>query len=172
MYPVHGCSIGSACQAGRPATSPEFDALAAAYARTAGPTSEDALECLRQAAHCRAEPGQATTALRDRSGRHLPYGQPAKGGHPLARRTLPPPPSSLPLDVGNPRELRAAEAVGCHELDPASGNRVVQARHSHPELPCRVPRGHERGPEEAGDRRRADTGEACTAQGRPRWRNR
>ncbi|MET9300660.1 serine/threonine-protein kinase [Micromonospora aurantiaca] len=43
---------------------PEFDALAAAYARTAGPTSEDALECLRQAAHCRAELGQATTALR------------------------------------------------------------------------------------------------------------
>ncbi len=43
---------------------PEFDALAAAYARTAGPTSGDALECLRQAAHCRAELGQATTALR------------------------------------------------------------------------------------------------------------
>ncbi|WP_249713909.1 hypothetical protein [Rhizomonospora bruguierae] len=43
---------------------PEFDALAAAYTRTAGPTSEDALECLRQAAHCRAELGQATTALR------------------------------------------------------------------------------------------------------------
>ncbi|BCJ61806.1 serine/threonine-protein kinase [Micromonospora endophytica] len=43
---------------------PEFDALAAAYARTAGPTSEDALECLRQAAHCRAELGHATTALR------------------------------------------------------------------------------------------------------------
>ncbi|MFJ8579417.1 hypothetical protein [Micromonospora sp. NPDC093277] len=43
---------------------PEFDALAAAYARTAGPTSEDALECLRQAAHSRAELGQATTALR------------------------------------------------------------------------------------------------------------
>ncbi|MFD0783053.1 serine/threonine protein kinase, partial [Micromonospora azadirachtae] len=36
----------------------------AAYARTAGHTSEDALECLRQAAHCRAELGQATTALR------------------------------------------------------------------------------------------------------------
>lgn len=43
---------------------PEFDALAAAYARTAGPTSRDALGCLRQAAHCRAELGQATTALR------------------------------------------------------------------------------------------------------------
>ncbi|QOC92186.1 serine/threonine-protein kinase [Micromonospora craniellae] len=43
---------------------PEFDALAAAYARTAGPTSEDALECLRQAAHCRAELGQTTAALR------------------------------------------------------------------------------------------------------------
>ncbi len=42
---------------------PEFDALAAAYARTNGPASEDALECLRQAAHCRAELGQATTAL-------------------------------------------------------------------------------------------------------------
>jgi hypothetical protein len=43
---------------------PEFDALAAAYTRTAGPTSENALACLRQAAHCRAELGQATTALR------------------------------------------------------------------------------------------------------------
>ncbi|MGV9763577.1 protein kinase domain-containing protein [Micromonospora tulbaghiae] len=43
---------------------PEFDALAAAYARTIGPASENALECLRQAAHCRAELGQATTALR------------------------------------------------------------------------------------------------------------
>ncbi|MGS2617750.1 tetratricopeptide repeat protein [Micromonospora sp. LZ34] len=43
---------------------PEFDALTAASAHTAGPTSEDALECLREAAHCRAELGQATTALR------------------------------------------------------------------------------------------------------------
>ena len=43
---------------------PEFDALADAYARTAGSTSTDALQCLRQAAHCRAALGQATTALR------------------------------------------------------------------------------------------------------------
>nr|WP_275941523.1 serine/threonine-protein kinase [Planosporangium mesophilum] len=43
---------------------PEFDALAAAYARTAGPASPDALDCLREAAYCRAELGQATAALR------------------------------------------------------------------------------------------------------------
>jgi hypothetical protein len=43
---------------------PEFDALADAYARTAGPTSRDALDCLRQAAHCRAQLGQTTAALR------------------------------------------------------------------------------------------------------------
>ncbi|MET8525599.1 serine/threonine-protein kinase [Micromonospora sp. NPDC005172] len=43
---------------------PEFDALYAAFARTQGPTSGDALACLRQAAHCRAELGQGTVALR------------------------------------------------------------------------------------------------------------
>jgi tetratricopeptide (TPR) repeat protein len=43
---------------------PEFDALTAAYTRTAGPASPDALACIRQAAHCRAELGQATAALR------------------------------------------------------------------------------------------------------------
>lgn len=43
----------------------EFDALAAVYARTEGPTSEDALECRRYAAHCRANLGQATAALRE-----------------------------------------------------------------------------------------------------------
>jgi tetratricopeptide (TPR) repeat protein len=43
---------------------PEFDTLAAAYTRTAGPTSREALECLQEAAHCRAELGQATVALR------------------------------------------------------------------------------------------------------------
>ncbi|MEU4122717.1 serine/threonine-protein kinase [Streptomyces virginiae] len=43
---------------------PEFDALAAAYARTAGLTSEDARLCRTQAAHCRAELGQVTVALR------------------------------------------------------------------------------------------------------------
>ncbi len=43
---------------------PEFDALAVAYTRTAGPTSPDTLDCLRQAAYCRAELGQATAALR------------------------------------------------------------------------------------------------------------
>lgn len=43
---------------------PEFDALASIYARTAGPGSPDALDCLRQAAHCRAELGEAAKALR------------------------------------------------------------------------------------------------------------
>ncbi|MFD9207913.1 protein kinase [Streptomyces sioyaensis] len=42
---------------------PEFDALADAYARTAGVTSEDARVCRTQAAHCRAELGQVTVAL-------------------------------------------------------------------------------------------------------------
>ncbi|CAM00205.1 serine/threonine protein kinase [Saccharopolyspora erythraea NRRL 2338] len=46
------------------AALPEFDALEAAYTRTAGPTSEKAVECLRQAADCRAELGQVTLALR------------------------------------------------------------------------------------------------------------
>jgi tRNA A-37 threonylcarbamoyl transferase component Bud32/tetratricopeptide (TPR) repeat protein len=44
---------------------PEFDALADAYGRTAGPTSEDARSCRAQAAHCRAELGQVTAALRE-----------------------------------------------------------------------------------------------------------
>ena len=43
---------------------PEFDALADAYTRTAGPASDQALDCLRQAAHCRAELGHTTAALR------------------------------------------------------------------------------------------------------------
>ncbi|MEO3777956.1 serine/threonine-protein kinase [Micromonospora sp. B11E3] len=43
---------------------PEFDSLAAAFARTRGPNNDEALACLRQAAHCRAELGQATAALR------------------------------------------------------------------------------------------------------------
>ncbi|RLL68721.1 serine/threonine-protein kinase [Streptomyces sp. Z26] len=42
---------------------PEFDALAEAYDRTAGVTSEDARMCRTQAAHCRAELGQVTVAL-------------------------------------------------------------------------------------------------------------
>ncbi len=42
---------------------PEFDDLADAYARTAGPASEQALDCLRQAAYCRAELGHTTAAL-------------------------------------------------------------------------------------------------------------
>lgn len=44
---------------------PEFDALATAYARTAGPTSDDALDCAKEAAYCRAELGQNTAALRE-----------------------------------------------------------------------------------------------------------
>lgn len=46
------------------AALPEFDALAAAYARVKGPDSDEAMACLRQAAHCRAGLGQATAALR------------------------------------------------------------------------------------------------------------
>ena len=42
---------------------PEFDALADAYARTAGPYSERALESRRYAAHCRANLGEGTLAL-------------------------------------------------------------------------------------------------------------
>ncbi|MET7821627.1 serine/threonine-protein kinase [Micromonospora zamorensis] len=43
---------------------PEFDALYSAFARSQGPKGADALACLRQAAHCRAELGQGTVALR------------------------------------------------------------------------------------------------------------
>jgi hypothetical protein len=46
------------------AALPEFDDLYTAFVRTGGSTSNDALECLREAAHCRAELGQATVALR------------------------------------------------------------------------------------------------------------
>ncbi|MDG4774985.1 serine/threonine-protein kinase [Solwaraspora sp. WMMD792] len=46
------------------AALPEFDALADAYARLKGPGSDEAMACLRQAAHCRAGLGQATAALR------------------------------------------------------------------------------------------------------------
>lgn len=42
---------------------PEFDALADAYSRIAGPTSEHARACRAQAARCRAELGQVTDAL-------------------------------------------------------------------------------------------------------------
>ncbi|WP_435650420.1 protein kinase domain-containing protein [Kitasatospora purpeofusca] len=42
---------------------PEFEALATAYARTEGAASKNALECRRQAAHCRADLGQPTRAL-------------------------------------------------------------------------------------------------------------
>jgi serine/threonine protein kinase len=41
----------------------EFDALADAYSRTAGPSSHHALESRRYAAHCRANLGQNTVAL-------------------------------------------------------------------------------------------------------------
>lgn len=44
--------------------APEFDRLAAAYARTRGPLDEDALACRRQAAFSRAQLGESTTALR------------------------------------------------------------------------------------------------------------
>lgn len=42
---------------------PEFDTLATAYGRSSGPTSAQALQCLRQAAHCRAGLGFTTDAL-------------------------------------------------------------------------------------------------------------
>ncbi|SDK20195.1 Serine/threonine protein kinase [Actinopolyspora mzabensis] len=42
---------------------PEFDALEAAFSRTAGPTSDNAVQCLLQGAYCRAELGQAPQAL-------------------------------------------------------------------------------------------------------------
>lgn len=45
------------------AALPEFDALADAYARIAGPTGEQARACRAQAARCRAELGQVTAAL-------------------------------------------------------------------------------------------------------------
>ncbi|MDG4829313.1 serine/threonine-protein kinase [Solwaraspora sp. WMMD1047] len=46
------------------AALPEFDLLAAAFARTRGPDSAEAMACVQQAAHCRAGLGQATAALR------------------------------------------------------------------------------------------------------------
>jgi hypothetical protein len=45
------------------AALPEFDALADAYGRVAGPTGEQARDCRAQAARCRAELGQVTEAL-------------------------------------------------------------------------------------------------------------
>ncbi|MGV9416359.1 protein kinase domain-containing protein [Streptomyces sp. NPDC003674] len=45
------------------AALPEFTALADAYGRIAGPTSEQARGCRAQAARCRAELGQVTEAL-------------------------------------------------------------------------------------------------------------
>ncbi|GFE13837.1 protein kinase [Streptomyces glebosus] len=45
------------------AALPEFDALADAYGRIHGPTSEHARACRAQAARCRAELGQVTEAL-------------------------------------------------------------------------------------------------------------
>ncbi|MGI5253570.1 serine/threonine-protein kinase [Actinacidiphila glaucinigra] len=45
------------------AALPEFDTLADAYARSAGPTGEQARACRAQAARCRAELGQVTDAL-------------------------------------------------------------------------------------------------------------
>ncbi|WP_330460743.1 serine/threonine-protein kinase [Streptomyces sp. NBC_00820] len=45
------------------AALPEFEALADAYARVNGPTSEQARDCRAQAARCRADLGQVTEAL-------------------------------------------------------------------------------------------------------------
>ncbi|MGI5163397.1 protein kinase domain-containing protein [Spirillospora sp. CA-253888] len=44
--------------------APEFDRLAAAFARSRGPLDDNVLECRRQAAHCRAQLGESTVALR------------------------------------------------------------------------------------------------------------
>jgi len=46
------------------AALPEFDALYSAFVRTKGAASDEAFECLQEAAHCRAELGQTTIALR------------------------------------------------------------------------------------------------------------
>ncbi|MER6259051.1 protein kinase [Streptomyces sp900105245] len=48
-----------------PRALPEFDALASAFSRTAGPTSDKARSCRAQAAHCRAELGQVMVALKE-----------------------------------------------------------------------------------------------------------
>ncbi|MEU6106196.1 serine/threonine protein kinase, partial [Streptomyces flaveolus] len=45
------------------AALPEFEALADAYARVGGPSSEEALDSRAQAARCRGELGQVTEAL-------------------------------------------------------------------------------------------------------------
>jgi hypothetical protein len=45
------------------AALPEFEALADAYGRVSGPSSEDARESRAQAARCRGELGQVTEAL-------------------------------------------------------------------------------------------------------------
>ncbi|GAA3832813.1 protein kinase [Streptomyces phyllanthi] len=45
------------------AALPEFEALAEAYGRISGPTSEEALDCRAQAARCRGELGEVTDAL-------------------------------------------------------------------------------------------------------------
>jgi tRNA A-37 threonylcarbamoyl transferase component Bud32 len=50
------------------AALPEFEALADAYARVSGPTSEPARACRAQAARCRAELGQVTDALAELQG--------------------------------------------------------------------------------------------------------
>lgn len=46
------------------AALPEFDSLHEAFVRTSGPASSDALDCRREAAHCRAELGETTLAIR------------------------------------------------------------------------------------------------------------
>ncbi|MFD5374172.1 hypothetical protein ACFWJE_07070 [Streptomyces griseoincarnatus] len=42
---------------------PELEALADAYGRVRGPSSDEALDCRAQAARCRGELGQVTEAL-------------------------------------------------------------------------------------------------------------
>lgn len=96
---------------------PEFDHLVDAYRRTAGPTSPQALECLHQAAHCRAELGRTNR-------------RPAAVGsvcrHSMGWRAMSPMPRpvvSQPARVaisGSPRNRAARCATGTGDSVPRS----------------------------------------------------
>src|SRR5690606_9452298 len=106
---------------------PEFDDLADAYARTAGPASEQALDCLRQAAYCRAELGHTTAALHQF--RQVLTHVRAAGGDtsPTAlelRRTI----GILLLAAGRPAEARYMLDPRREELSPRLGSEHEDAR--------------------------------------------
>lgn len=104
---------------------PEFDALTAAYARTAGPASEDALECLRQAAHCRAELGQPTAAVRQFR-QVLTYVRAASGDAS---------PTALDLrhNIGTLLVSQGKDAEAAEELQPLHEDLLVVYGPQHPE---------------------------------------